>query len=561
MNNILIGESDFKEIRKKKGYYVDKSLFVREIIKCPHKVILLPRPRRFGKTINISMLYHFFEKKGQDKSNLFDDLAINKTEEFKEHFSKYPVIFITFKDIKNQTFEASLTKIARLIHKVLQQHSYLLNWEKLSLVASHLFKKILNQTAEIGDYEDSIQIISEQLEIYHNRQVVILIDEYDTPIHAGYTNNYYDDMISFMRNLLSGAFKDNSSLFKGVITGTLRISKESIFTGLNNIGVYTLLEENFNKCFGFTRDEVKIILSDFDLSNYYDDILKWYDGYNFGDNTILNPWSVMNFIFDRKKQFKPHWLNTSSMEMIEEVVLGKPEEQKRILRNELTDLIQDGYIKKNIDENIIMQDLYKKNNDVIWSFLLHSGYLKQIERIDNEFENIYKLQIPNMEVKIAYRKLIQKWFEETVNLEALQSMLQSLKEGNISLFEKHLKEISLVIMSYHDFSNTPEKVYHALVLGMLVWLSNDYDIRSNRESGYGRFDILFKPKNLNNQGIIIEFKRIDNDEDSEKILNSALEQIHKKKYDVELKTAGVNHLLKIAVGFKGKEVHVKKAHD
>jgi len=558
MNNILIGESDFKIIRESNGYYVDKSLFVEDILKCPYKIILLPRPRRFGKTINLSLLHYFFEKKDEDESSLFNGLAIKDSPLFQEHFAKYPVIFITFKDVKNETFDKSLKKISKLILGALQQHDYLLNWDKSSILASQVFESIINKKAEIDDYEDSIKILSEELERYHNKKVIILIDEYDTPIHSGYINNFYKEIIGFMRNLLSGALKDNSSLFKGVVTGTLRISKESIFTGLNNLGVFTLLKKRFNTCFGFTEKDVQKLLNDFNLSDQHSTIVKWYDGYRFGGKKVFNPWSVMSFLSENNEEPLPYWLNTSSMEMIEETVLGKTEKQKQVLRSELMDLIQDGYIEKNIDENIAIQDLKKINNEAVWSFLLHSGYLKAIEKIDDDFEEIYKLQIPNMEVKIAYRKLIQKWFSETVDLEDLKIMLDALKNGNIKIFERHLKSICMVIMSYHDFSGSPEKVYHALVLGMLVWLSKDYIIRSNREAGYGRYDIIFQPKDLSKQGIIIEFKRIYEDEDSEKVLNGALKHIEKKKYDVELKTAGVKDILKIAVAFTGKEVYLKK---
>ncbi|KPA19663.1 9-O-acetyl-N-acetylneuraminate esterase [Candidatus Magnetomorum sp. HK-1] len=560
MMNILIGQSDFKCLRESNSYYVDKSIFVEEILKCPYQVILLPRPRRFGKTINISLLHHFFEKTDMDKSFLFDGLAIKQSDIFHNHFSKYPVIFMTFKDVKNDSFEASLTKIARLIEKVIYQNSYLMRWENLSPVSLNLFEKIMNHKATISDYEDSLQVLSEELQKYHNKQVIILIDEYDTPIHSGYTHNFYNKIVGFMRNLLSGGFKDNSNLFKGVITGTLRVSKESIFTGLNNLGVFTLLNQRFSTCFGFDETEVKKILADKGLADDFSTVVKWYDGYNFGGKKIFNPWSLVNYISDPDNRPEAYWLNTSSMEMIEDVILGKSEEQKQVLRNELTDLIQDCYIEKNIDENIIMHDLHNKNKDVIWSFLLYSGYLKSIGRIDNEFENIHKLSIPNMEVKIAYRKLVQKWFADTVNTEDLTLMLQALTHGDIALFEKQLKTICMEIMSYHDFAGSPEKVYHALVLGMLVWLANEYVIRSNRESGYGRYDIILMPKDKSRQGIIIEFKRIEKDDGVEDVLNEALKQIHDKKYDVELKSAGVKNILKIAVGFTHKDVYLKQGN-
>lgn len=553
-NNILIGESDFKNIRKANLYYVDKSLFVEEFIKCPYQSILIPRPRRFGKTINISLLHHFFEKKNQDESNLFDGLAIKQSDVFKEHYSKYPVIFMTFKDIKHINWNNCLEDIKLNISQLFENHKYLLNSDSLSAHQSHIFKDIIEMKASYIIYCNALNLLSKFLNRYHNQSVIILIDEYDTPIHAGYQHEYDNEVVSFMRNFLSGGLKDNSDLFKAAITGTLRISKESIFTGLNNLGVFTLFEAEFNKCFGFTIDEIKIILNDFALSHYYDEILKWYDGYNFGDITILNPWSVMNFIASHKKVFKPYWLNTSSMEMIEEVVTP----EKKLLREELNDLIEGKSITKIIHENIVFNDIKDSKSDLIWSFLLHSGYLKVVKEVQSNLRRKFELKIPNLELRIIYIELIEKWIKNHIDLRKLECLLSSLQKGDVTVFEKHLKIICMEIMSYHDFSGSPEKVYHALVLGMLVWLSNDYDIRSNRESGYGRYDIIFQPKDNNRQGIIIEFKLINDDEKAESVLDNALKQINEKKYDVELKAAGIKNVLKIAIGFTGKDVYLKK---
>jgi hypothetical protein len=559
MNKILIGQSDFKNIRTAQAYYVDKSLFVEEIINCPHESILLPRPRRFGKTLNLSLLKYFFEIRDNDESFLFDGLAIKESPVFQVHFAKYPVIFMTFKDIKHTSWEKCFDDIRYNISRLFISHMYLLDHHSLIESDCRIFEDIINMKANESIYANALKILSMHLKDYHKKGVIILIDEYDTPIHAGFQYGYYkNEVVPFMRNFLSGGFKDNSNLFKGVITGTLRVSKESIFTGLNNLGVYTLLKKRFNNCFGFLESEVERILNDFNFSDKFKTVLKWYDGYQFGSNTVFNPWSVMNYVASNEDKPEPFWLNTSSLEMIEEIVLGNSNNQKQALKKELIDLIQDKCIEKNIDDNIILEDLSKPGNDILWSFLLHSGYLKPVEMIEDEFENIYKLQIPNMEVKIAYRKLIQKWFSESVDLDELEIMLKALSNGNISLFERQLKFIALTIMSYYDFSGAPERVYHALVLGMLVGLSKDYIIRSNRESGYGRYDIIFQPKDKNKQGIIIEFKKIYKDEDPETVLNEALKQINEKKYDVELKAANVNDILKLAVAFTGKAVYLKK---
>ena len=522
MKKILIGESDFKKIQKEKAYYIDKSLFIEDMLNCPHKVMLLPRPRRFGKTLNLSLLYHFFEKRDEDESYLFDNLAIKKSPLFQDYFGKYPVIFITFKDIKHVTWEACWNDIKHIISQVYETHSYLLNSDYLSEQESLDYKNIIKKEANEVDYSNSLKMLSKHLNDYHQKDVIILTDEYDTPIHAGYQYGYYDEYaIPFMRNLLSGAYKDNSNLYRGVITGTLRISKESIFTGLNNLGVYTLLKKKFNTSFGFTEDEVKNILEDFNLSEHYPIILKWYDGYKFGGKKVFNPWSVMNFISNNDEKPEPYWINTSSLEMIEEIITPN----KQNLREELNDLIEGKVITKTIHENMVFDDIKDSRSDLLWSFLLHSGYLKVVEEVETEYRRKFQLQIPNHEVEIIYMELVEKWLKKHIDLKQLKSLLWSLKNGEITLFEKNLKAICLEIMSYHDFSGSPEKVYHALVLGMLVWLSNDYVIRSNRESGYGRYDIIFKPKDITKQGIIIEFKRIYEDEDSEEVLDGALKQI------------------------------------
>jgi len=554
MNNILIGESDFKLIQESKAYYVDKSLFVEEIITCPFKVILLTRPRRFGKTINLSLLHYFFEKTDQDHSALFDHLAIKKKHIFNTYFAAYPVIYITFKDIKNVTYAESIAKIARLIQKLLQDHHYLLKWNDLSPVASQLFNDIINKTASIDDYEDSIQILSEELERYHNKQVIILIDEYDTPIHTGYIHNYYEKMTIFMRNLLGAALKDNASLYKGVITGTLRISKESIFTGLNNLGVFPLNKGRFNKSFGFDESEVKKILADFGLSEEFSTIAKWYDGYNFGGRTIFNPWSVVNYISDPDNGPEPYWLNTSSMHMIENVITP----QKELIRQEINDLIEGQSITKIVYENMVFKDITNSRSDLVWSFLLHSGYLKIVKEVESDLRQKYELQIPNREVRIIFVDLVEKWIKNHIDLEQLEVLLKSLTLGNISVFERKLTHICLAIMSYHDFAGSPEKVYHALVLGMLVWLSNDYVIRSNRESGFGRYDIIFMPKDKTRQGIIIEFKRVEENDVVEDVLTDALNQIEEKRYEVELKAENVHDIIKLAIGFSSKNVYLKQ---
>ncbi|CAN2043596.1 AAA ATPase-like domain-containing protein, nuclease domain-containing [Candidatus Magnetomoraceae bacterium gMMP-1] len=547
-----IGISNFKKLRDNNFHYIDKSMFIKEVIEASAEVLLFPRPRRFGKTLNLSMLRYFFEKSNEDKSNLFNGLKIYDDEFFKKHQGQYPVIYLTFKDIKALSWENSYEGIREIISEEVERHNELLNWDGLSDRVKTRLKSIINGNASQRIYENSLLILSKELHRCHGAPVVILIDEYDTPLHSAYINNYYDEVISFIRNFLGCGFKDNEHLFKGVITGILRVAKESVFSGLNNLGVYSLLVPEFAQIFGFTEKETKKLLSDFDIEKQYDEVAYWYNGYLFGGEVIYNPWSLLNYAASKDKKPRPYWLNTADTSMIDKLATRGGRE----LREELGCLLDRDVITKPIYESIVMKDLEKRDN-LLWSFLLFSGYLKTVEQIDNE---MFKLQIPNNEVSMIYRKLIQNWFDEKIESNQLEEMLRALEIGDIKLFQRMLRLIVKQIMSYHDLSGQPEKVYHALVLGMLVWLSYKYEIRSNRESGYGRYDIMLKPKDLNKQGIIIEFKRVykDEGETPEGTLEDALKQIEEKQYAAELEAAGVNNILKLAIAFQGKELWIRE---
>ncbi len=544
-----IGYSDFKKLRESGYYYVDKSLFISEITNAPAEVLLIPRPRRFGKTLNLSMLRYFYEKSEQDRRSLFNGLAIRDDEVFEKHQGKYPVIFLTFKDIKGNNWDDMYEGLCGVISRETERHCEILEWDNISVTARNLLKSVLNSRASRREYEDSLLVLSGQLSRYHKKQAVILIDEYDTPIHAGYSHGYYEEVISFMRNFLSGGLKDNEHLFRGVITGILRVAKESVFSGLNNLGVYTLLNMEFNTAFGFTENEIKSLSDQYNLSACYDEISHWYNGYLFGNKIIYNPWSVLNYAASRDRKPRPYWISTASTELIDQLATRGGRE----LREELGQLLEYGTITKPVYDSIAMKDL-EKRDDLLWSFLLFSGYLKATEQTGDE---TWKLRIPNHEVQIIYRSLIRNWFAEKTESNKVEEMLKALETGDVILFERMLETIVLQVMSYHDLGGSPEKVYHALVLGMLVWMSGKYEIRSNRESGYGRYDIMLKPKDLNRQGIIIEFKKVYKNEKPEDVLKDALKQIEDRKYETELKAAGVKDVLKIAVAFRGKKLWVK----
>ncbi|QTA80131.1 AAA ATPase-like domain-containing protein [Desulfonema limicola] len=542
-----IGISDFKMLREQNRYYVDKTLFIKDIIEASAQVLLLPRPRRFGKTLNLSMLRYFFEHGQENQDFLFKNLAIASHDVFLKHSEKYPVIYLTFKDLKALKWEDCREGIYQVIAWETMRHLENMKNPSLSHPVREQLEAIINLKATPSAYEMSLRMLSEVLCRHYNQKVVILIDEYDTPLHAGYSKGYYEDIISFMRNFLSGGLKDNTHLFKGVLTGILRVAKESVFSGLNNLGVYTILSPRFSEAFGFTEYEIQQMLKDYNLESLLEILSDWYNGYCFGNTVIYNPWSVLNFI-DNKGECLPYWINTADTSLIDKLATFGGKE----IREEIGILLEGGSIIKPIYDAIVMRDL-ETRNDLLWSFLLFSGYLKTVKHLGDE---MYELKIPNYEVKFIYRNLIRSWFAGKIEQNRVEDMLSALENKNVKFFEQMLKKIVMQVMSYHDLGNAPEKVYHALVLGILVWMSYKYEIRSNRESGHGRYDIMMKPKDKDKTGIIIEFKKVDKEknENHEKAMEAALKQIEEKNYASELQAAGIKDILKLAVVFQGKEL-------
>jgi hypothetical protein len=471
---------------------------------------------------------------------------------------QHPVIFLTFKDIKESDWTTCFYKIKQLIQDEYSRHYYLLDSGKLLPHELDYFKRIINLEGNKGDFESSLGKLLIFLNRYYNRRVVILIDEYDTPVHAGFNNGYYDKIIGFTRNFLCAGLKDTGQyLEKGIITGILRVAKESIFSGLNNPGVFTLLADEFDDKFGFTEKEIEKILGDFNLLNMYERVRDWYNGYTFGKETIYNPWSISSFISSESKEPQPYWINTSDNQLVEILLTRGGKE----LKKELELLVQGKSIEKAIEEDIILKDVHSREN-LHWSFLLMGGYLKQIEKRTDASENIvYKLAIPNLEVKFFYKRIIQRFFTNKIENEKVEIMLKALIEGDIELFEKILRKVITAVFSYHDFASEPEKVYHALVTGLLVWISGTHEIKSNRESGYGRYDISIIPRDPHKVGYVIEFKTIDIEkgETVESAVNAAFKQIEDKKYETELLERGIAHIKKLAIVFNGKDVTVKES--
>jgi len=562
MKKLDLGNSDFKSIIENNYYFVDKSLFIHEIIEIQKQVILLPRPRRFGKTLNLSMLRYFFDINQAENKNLFTQLNIWQTNDttIEEHFAKYPVIYISFKDAKEKTWHKCLELIKAEISDLYASHNYLTEGSTLSEHELDIFSNIKNGIAKETDYQRSLKKLSEYLHRYYNQRIVVLIDEYDTPIQAGH-KNYYDDVISFMRNLMTGVLKDNSYLYKGVITGILRVSKESIFTGLNNVSVYSILEDEFSDKFGFTEKEVMQILLDFNVSTDYEQIKVWYDGYKFGDTTnIYNPWSILNYSLSSAKGFRPFWVNTSSDDLIRERL---SERNADYIREQLLTLINNGTIDRKIDENFIFPDL-KSNKELLWTLLVFSGYLTVLNQTGRK---IYTIAIPNYEIKTIFQDIIIDWLSTDVKI--MQNLLlettQHLINNEIEKFEKGFKEIMGDTFSYFDVKGEPENVYQSYVLGLLAIIGDDYIIKSNRESGEGRYDIMLVPHDKNKYGVVIEIKQIakvDNETEdclSERItskINEALTQIEQNRYYKELIDHKIKKIIKLPIVFVGKEPHI-----
>ncbi|GEP64593.1 hypothetical protein CBE01nite_23610 [Clostridium beijerinckii] len=557
---IQIGTSDFKKLIEGKNYFVDKSLLIKEFIENSADIILTPRPRRFGKTLNLSMLRYFFDIRTKNETkDLFKDLKIENEKEIMKLQGEYPVIFITFKNQKHLSYDDFKIGIQMLLSNLYKEHEYLLESNNLSEFDKADFKEIISRKAPVGIFSEAISNLMMYMNKHYGKKVMLFIDEYDVPIQEAYLRGFYDNMIVLIRNLLTSALKDNPYVEKSLITGILRVVKESIFSGLNNLEVNTLLRKTFNDKFGFTKNEIRELLSYYKCEDDMQNIKKWYNGYIFGGEVIYNPWSVLNYLKNTREGFMPYWINSSSNDLIKRLLLKGDNN----IKLELEELIEGNSINKKIDDSIVMAEV-EDSNENIWSFLLMSGYLKAVKTENIEGILNCELKIPNKEVLIFYRNLIEKWFKEALTNQKYELMLNTLITGNIKIFAGLFKEFVINNLSYFDISGKePERVYHAFVLGMLVSLSNEYEVKSNKESGYGRYDVMIIPKDISKIGIIIEFKKIDYflDDTIEEATKEALRQIEEKNYAQELFQKEVKNIIKLAIVFKGKEVRVTQGEN
>ncbi|HBJ1647393.1 AAA family ATPase [Clostridium botulinum] len=553
--NIQVGTSDFREIIKENYYFVDKSLLIKEFLENSAKVILTPRPRRFGKTLNMSMLKYFFDIENKDENkDLFKGLEIENEEEIMKMQGAYPVIFLTFKNEKHLSFENLQEGLIILFSDLYRKYDYLLESNKILDIDKKEIERFIAKKVTPIECLNGLNNLMRLLNKHYDKKVIVLIDEYDVPIQESYLRGYYEEAIVLIRNILTAALKDNVYLEKSLVTGILRVAKESIFSGLNNIEVDSILGINFNDKFGFTEEQVINLLEYYNLSEKSDEVKKWYNGYIFGGKIIYNPWSVLNYIKNNEIGFMPYWINSSSNDLIKRLLSNGNEETKK----NLEELIKGNSIKKIVDDHVVMKDV-EDDEENLWGFLTLSGYLKPVKKelIDGELE--CELKIPNNEVLIFYRKLIKKWFKESLTSKKYAIMLNALVTGDVETFGGFFKNFVLNNISYFDVSGEePEKVYHAFVLGMIVSLSDKYEVKSNKESGYGRYDVMLIPKDTSKLGIIMEFKKIDDfmSKSIEKGIEEALNQIEENKYEAELKERNVSNILKLAIVFKGKKIEV-----
>ena len=554
MKPLPIGVDDFKKLIDENYYYVDKTLLIKELLDNKGEVNLFTRPRRFGKTLNMSMLQYFFEKTEEDNSYLFNGLKImNESKEYLNYMGKYPVINLSLKSAKQPTFEMSYKKIREAIADEFKRYSEVLNGNVLFEDEKEDFTNIMLQKADLSTYNTSLKLLSKCLKRYYKENVIILIDEYDVPLENAFFEGFYDEMVKFLRSLFESALKTNPSLEFAVITGCLRISKESIFTGMNNLEIVSILNKSYEEYFGFTNAEITKICKDYDINDKYSEVKEWYDGYVFGDENVYNPWSVVRYVKDvgvnGEKYPSPYWANTSSNSIVKSLI----EKADLITKEEIESLIEGNAIEKPIHEDITYNEVYD-SMDNLWNFMFFTGYFKKVsETINSIGDRFIKLAIPNKEVKYIFRAKIEKWFKEMIKGENLDELFEAMFQGNEKKFEE--KIISILEKSI-SFNDSYENFYHGFLAGILSTLHN-YKVKSNRESGIGRGDIIIQYPNRRGKAVIIEIKVAKDVKDLEKKCNEALEQIEENKYDMELVQDGYKDILKYGITFFKKECMVK----
>lgn len=543
MKLLPTGIENFKTMIDKSAYYVDKTNFIEDVLN--EQVVSYTRPRRFGKTLNMSMLYYFFSIKEKENAYLFDGLNISKNKDALKHQNKYPTIFISLKEMKSLTFDAQISSFSNVIYELLEKNLEILSSDQLSDTTKDILNKLHNRSSSVEDLKISLRVITNALYTYYQQKVIVLIDEYDVPLQAAYQNNYYEEMVEFLRSVFSSALKTNDALEKGVMTGCLRISKESIFTGLNNFTAYSVLNNISSESFGFTESEVKKLLKDYNLSEKMDEVKKWYDEYQFGNKEIYNPWSTLMYVknITQDVSFKPisFWANTSGNDIVVKYIQNGDKK----LRKEFDVLMNGQSLIKYIKPELTYREMDNINN--IYSFLLLTGYLKVIK---DRGENQYELVIPNKEVYEIYKQSFMSYFEDYTTSRKGE-LYQELVDGDAKKVNLLLNDILLRSISYFD---NQESFYH----GFLVGLLNDYEVVSNRESGNGRFDVCVLPENILGTVVLIECKHSISEDDLIDDAKEGARQIVEQKYLEEHRFKKYENAIGYGISFYKKQCYVVK---
>ena len=542
---VPVGIEDFKELIQDGYYYIDKTLLIDEMLMNKSKVTLFTRPRRFGKTLNMSMLKYFFDVKDKEENKkLFENLKVSDSEYMSEQ-GKYPVIFISLKDLKGDTWEECLKRLKLFIFDLYAEFEYIR--EKMNEWDKRKFEKVLYEK-EDADYIMSLKFLSDSLYKYYGEKVIILIDEYDAPIINAFDKGYYNEAISFFQTFYSSALKTNNSLKYGILTGITKIIKEGIFSGLNNLKVDTILDTRYSEYFGLLENEVIKILDYFGMNYKIEEVREWYNGYSFGDKKVYNPWSIVNYVDNGK--IKAYWANISGNTLLENMLdhagEGVYDDLKRFTDGET--------IEKYISDGTTIKSLLSNDNE-IWQLLLYSGYLTKDEnQIKEDDSNSYNLKIPNKEIRKYFGTMFLERFLGTEV--KTNTLIKALENGNIKKFEETLGEIMINMLSYFDLDKEMEKIYQVFMIGLVGFLMGKYEIISNDESGYGRYDLAMIPIKSNEKAYLMEFKISKTKKEMEDKAQKALKQIDEKKYDTKLKARGIKNILKIGIAFHGKEVKI-----
>lgn len=555
-----IGIQDFSDIRKNNYFYVDKTAFIKEWWESGDSVTLITRPRRFGKTLNMSMLEQFFSIRYAGKGELFEGLSIWQEEKYRELQGTYPVISLSFANVKEEDYERTRYKICQLLENLYIKHSYLLDSDVMTQKDKDFFNRVSADMND-GDATMAIHQLSDYLTRYHGKKTIVLLDEYDTPMQEAYVRGYWEELVTFTRSMFNSAFKTNPYLERGMMTGITRVSKESIFSDLNNLKVVTTTSDEYADAFGFTEQEVFAALEEFGYVER-EKVKFWYDGFFFGAlKDIYNPWSILNYLDTGK--FTTYWANTSSNSLVGKLI----REGSKGIKTEFERLLEGEHLITPIDEQIVYNQL-NGSEKAIWSLLLASGYLKVLsyEEYEKDGEDItdpkYELAITNHEVKLMFRQMVRGWFDRVYS--DYNDFEKALLLGDVEAMNEYMNRVSSDMFSYFDTTTRiePERFYHGFVLGLMVSLENRYIITSNRESGFGRYDIMLEPKNKEEVAIIIEFKVFNTrrDKSIEDTVQAALQQIEDKNYEADLIARGVpkENIRKYGFAFRGKEVYIEE---